>query len=204
METVDSKLTLLKEENKKPDRNGSFHAARQQIPQNGIFNAATMTSPTPSFNGKRNIVRLVDRSLLENADAQAAFGERQSSSFARVRNVTAFRINMHDLNDVCEGGERRDRGRGAAGWSNGMSERSERGGERKDILRRDSRNSYSCLTTTRRSIMQRLALVRGDARAVGNAREPARLSRHLRILAEPESYPRKDRPGGRLNYSENA
>jgi len=74
---------------------------------------------------------------------------------------------------------------GATEWSNGMSERSGRGGERKDILRRDSRNSYSCLTTTRRSIMQRLAFVRGDARAVGNAREPARFCRHLRILTEP-------------------
>lgn len=81
-----------------------------------------------------------------------------------------------------------------------MSERS----ERKDILRRDSRNSYSCLTTTRHSIMQWLALVRGDARAVGNAREPTRFSWHLRILTEPESYPRKDRLGGRFNYSENA
>lgn len=64
-------------------------------------------------------------------------------------------------------------------------ERRERERERRDILRRDSRNSYSCLTTTRHSIMQRFALVRGDARAVGNAR--AFLPASKDSNGEPES-----------------
>lgn len=98
--------------------------------------------------------------------------------FAGERNVVAFRINMHNLNDATSSmraseraseGTRKKRsrrivevsgeeeGERVSERSPGEEKRRERRREERHSLRRDSRNSYSCLTTTRHSIMQQLA-----------------------------------------------
>lgn len=105
-----------------------------------------------------------------------ASGEKQDKSSSRgERNVVAFRINMHNLNDARVRAKRvRKKSGGSAqrerdDVEGGCLKEAKRGDERKDTFRRDSRNSYSCLTTTRHSIMQRLALVHEHARATVRA-----------------------------------